>query len=212
MKQTKRKFKLFVNLDKEAAWLSDMARQGWRLRSAFFTYRFVRAEPEDAVIRIDFRQFKRKSDHEDYAAMFRDSGWALLYGSKESGNQYFIRTRPDSPEDIFSDTASKAARYQRLSWYWLCWFLLMLVTCITNWSTMGVTRFWNFKEFFFTPGLWELQGAEFWRSFLFELPFAFLRGGWPYLMLLGLALYDLFVGRAWCLFRRAAKEQQKKGK
>lgn len=28
---------------------------------------------------------------------------------------------------------------------------------------------------FLTPGLWEMQGMEFWRAFLFELPFALMR-------------------------------------
>lgn len=28
---------------------------------------------------------------------------------------------------------------------------------------------------FLTPGLWDLEGMEFWRAFLFELPFALMR-------------------------------------
>lgn len=35
------------------------------------------------------------------------------------------------------------------------------------------------REWYLTPGLWELKGISFWWAFLFETPFALMRGiGW----------------------------------
>lgn len=31
------------------------------------------------------------------------------------------------------------------------------------------------NNLFLTSGLWDMQGTEFWRAFLFELPFAIMR-------------------------------------
>lgn len=49
----------------------------------------------------------------------------------------------------------------------------------------------NPKTLYFTPGLWDLTGLEFWRAFLFETPFALGRGlAWVFqLAIIGVSLY-----------------------
>ncbi len=56
----------------------------------------------------------------------------------------------------------------------------------------------NPKLLYYTPGLWEKEGISFWSSFLFETPFAFIRGfGW-WIIFLTFALYIFYsVNAAW---------------
>jgi hypothetical protein len=52
--------------------------------------------------------------------------------------------------------------------------------------------FINPKELYLTPGLWDKTGISFWFSFLFETPFALMRGfAWSF-MPLTIILYLLF--------------------
>lgn len=49
-----RKFKYFIDFDKEEKWLNEMAKQGYQLKDKSFGYKFRRAEPEDTTIRVDY--------------------------------------------------------------------------------------------------------------------------------------------------------------
>ena len=109
-----KKFKPFLNYEKEERWLADMASQGYHLKEVGFGYSFESAPPEQVVIKIDYRRFKKEQDFLDYLALFEDSGWQHISGTKNIGFQYFKKTNSDSTEDIFSDTTSRAGRYKRL--------------------------------------------------------------------------------------------------
>ena len=78
----------------------------------------------------------------------------------------------------YYDVDSKAARYKRLSEMWLslaaCFIPLFAVLISTG--AINITAFVKPKLLYYTPGLWEMSGTHFWRAFLFETPFAFLRG------------------------------------
>ena len=121
-----KKFKLFLNYEKEERWLADMASQGYQLKETDFGYSFEKTLPEQAVIKIDYRRFKKEQDFLDYLALFEDSGWQHISGTKKSGSQYFKKTNSDSTEDIFSDTASRAGRYKRLSDMWFSLFIPLI--------------------------------------------------------------------------------------
>jgi hypothetical protein len=43
-------------------------------------------------------------------------------------------------------------------------------------NTVNIGAIINPRELYFTPGLWDKQGAAFLGSFLFETPFALMRG------------------------------------
>jgi hypothetical protein len=111
------RFRLFFDFDREERWLSAMAGEGLALvgRSSPGFYRFRPADPEDAVIRIDYRYFRRKKDFVDYRVLFADSGWRHIAGSRFSGALYFKKISSSAADQIFSDQASKAGRYQRWS-------------------------------------------------------------------------------------------------
>lgn len=191
-----RKYKSFMDFTKEEKWLNEMARDGWRFvsRSAFGGYRFETAEPKEQNYRIDYRSFKSMADYEEYLQLFADSGWIHAAGSRSSGLQYFVQTEPQQGADIFSDTAGKAGRYRRGAQMWLSLvFLYGVVFAVMAFSgAVNLGAVLDPKALYYTPGLWELTGTEFWRAFLFETPFALARSfAWVlYLIVLLVFLYQ----------------------
>ncbi|MFF2449457.1 DUF2812 domain-containing protein [Neobacillus sp. NPDC058068] len=173
-----RKYKFFLDFEKEAKWLNEMASEGYELVGKSLGYRFRKSKPNHANIKIDYRIFKKQADFVDYCTLFEDSGWEHLAGTKSSGTQYFKKVSKDADEDIFSDIDSKAGRYKRLSQMYLslamCYLPIFVALVTTNAIDAGA--FFNPKQLYFTLGLWEKAGADFWGAFLFETPFAFFRG------------------------------------
>lgn len=173
-----KKYKFFNNFDNEEKWLNEMAMQGFVLVNKSVRYEFEPGKPDNTMIRIDYRTFKHQQDFEDYRALFEDSGWIHIAGSKSSGSQYFKKAEGSINEDIFSDVDSRAARYQRISQMWLslaaCFIPIFAV--LISMDYIDVAAFLNPKSLYYTPGLWEKDGAQFWSSFLIETPFALFRG------------------------------------
>lgn len=101
--------------EKEEKWLGEMAAQGWKLLSvAPYIYRFVRAEPETAVFRLDYKNSLDKN-YQEYLAIFKDAGWELF--TTFAGWHYF-KANPDNnlvPE-IYTSSRMKAQKYKRLLW------------------------------------------------------------------------------------------------
>lgn len=173
-----KKFKFFLHFDKEEKWLEEMASKGWLLSSKRIFYEFKKTAPEHQTIRIDFINPKSKPDFLDYCSLFEDSGWKHIAGTKSSGSQYFLKMNSDSTEDIFSDILSRAGRYKRLSDLWLSWAVLFmpLLLSMKTGGWISLNTLFTPKEWYLTPGLWSLEGASFWWAFLFETPFALMRG------------------------------------
>lgn len=174
-----RKFKYFIDFDKEEKWLDAMAKQGYHLEDKTFGYKFRLADSEDATIKVDYRKFKKQADFIDYCALFEDSGWKHITGKKGSGAQYFKKMNAESEDDdIFSDKMSKAGKYKRLSEMFIelavCYLPILVVLMTTD--MIHLEAIFNPKQLYLTQGLWEMNGALFWEAFLFETPFALLRG------------------------------------
>lgn len=175
------KLKFFLRFDKEEKWLEHMASQGWLISKKAVFYFFRKIEPEAKTIRIDYREMKSAKDFLDYCTLFEDSGWKHIVGTKSSGAQYFLKTNEDSTEDIFSDALSRAGRYKRLSNIWLSCAVVFVPYLMSmkagGWINLNTT--FSPKEWYITPDLWKLDGVSFWWAFLFETPFALMRGiGW----------------------------------
>jgi hypothetical protein len=214
-----RRYRLFFNISKEEEWLNSLAKQGWILTRIGFGYMFEKAEPEDVNIRVDYHLFQSQSDYMNYITLFEDSGWRHMAGSKYSGSQYFKRVSADS-DDIFSDTVSKAARYRRLSRMYLsmmmCFIALMIPfvinilnsgTAATSSAEIGIDfSFFDPKTWYFTPGLWELDGVRFWRAFLFETPFALGRSCSWLLPLVCIALYLVCAIKSHLLYKQSLRQ------
>lgn len=191
-----KKWKFFLDLDKEEKWLNEMAKQGWILARKSLRYKFERGE--EKLIKIDYRTFKSKKDLEDYLLLFEDSGWTHLAGDKSSGRQYFMKEDSNANDDIFSDQRSKAERYKRMADVWLN----LAISYIPIAVTLYLMKFADFgsilnpKSLYLTPGLWELTGLSFWKAFLFETPFALGRGfAWSIFPVL-IILYIIFAIKA----------------
>lgn len=198
------KYKFFLDFEKEEKWLNQMAKQGYDLTGKSLGYRFHKATPKDTVIRIDYRTFKRKEDFEDYRMLFRDSGWEHVAGTKSSGTQYFRKVEGDDEEDIFSDIPSRAVRYKKLSHMSLTLAItyLPILIALVNTKAIDVSVLLNPKLLYYTPGLWEETGISFWWAFLFETPFAIMRGfSWLFLLVL-VILYFVYAVIAQKNYRR----------
>lgn len=176
-----KKFKFFLRFDKEERWLEKMAGQGWALSGKSVFYEFQKSSPENQTIRIDFKGAKSEEDFIDYCTLFEDSGWKHIAGTKSSGTQYFRKIDENSTEDIFSDTLSRAGRYKRLADMWL-FCAIIFIPLLLSMKTGGwinTDALLAPKEWYLTPGLWKLNGISFLWAFLFETPFALMRGiGW----------------------------------
>lgn len=68
-----------------------MAKQGWELCKKSFNYEFRKVEPSNTIIKIDYRTFKNNRDFEDYLALFKDSRWEHISGSKYSATNTLKR-------------------------------------------------------------------------------------------------------------------------
>ncbi len=130
--RTIRKFKLFLAWqdEKEEAWLTRMAQEGFHLKSLGFPglYIFETGEPRNDVYRLDF--LADRTDFKDYIQIFKDAGWERV--GKMGGWQYF-RThaaKGETPE-IYTDNDSKAAKYRRL-----ISFLIVFLPLYMSFSTL----------------------------------------------------------------------------
>ncbi len=202
-----RKFKFFINFDKEEKWLSEMAKQGYQLEDHSFGYKFRRAQPEDTIIKVDYRVFNKQEDFIDYCTLFEDSGWKHIAGKKGSGWQYFKKVDENSDDDIFSDNISKAGKYKRLSsmfFQMAISYLPLLVVLVTT-DVIKLETIVNPKLLYFTPGLWEKTGVSFWRAFLFETPFALFRGIMWAVIPVTMILYLIYSVKANILYQKCKK-------
>jgi hypothetical protein len=121
-KNTRTVFKAFFawNDGKEENWLRAQALRGWHLESVGpFFYRLRRGQSADITYRLDF-QATGKLDRTEYFGLFRDAGWESVC---RFGTWYYFRTPTGTgrPPEIYTDTASRVAKYQRLL------FLLFIV-------------------------------------------------------------------------------------
>jgi len=102
---------------------------------------------------------------------------------------------------------SRAGRYKRLSNVLL--FIAILFTPFViiaiQQGTFGLELFTNPRGLYLTPGLWEMSGLQFWRSFIFETPFVLMREFALSLSLLSALAYFLISVRSWTLYKKAVK-------
>lgn len=110
MKMTKKEFKYFTIMDyeQEGEYLSNMRKNGWKVRKVSFPgiYTFEECEPEDVVYQLDYNQEGLKQSAE-YIQMFEDCGWEHVFDFV--GYSYFCkpRTEMEDQEEIFCDDESR---------------------------------------------------------------------------------------------------------
>ncbi|MFC6182101.1 DUF2812 domain-containing protein [Lactiplantibacillus daowaiensis] len=189
-----KRWHLFLTLSAEEDWLNGIQMQGYRLvrvQPVWHRYTFE-ALPADAtfspVTRLDCREaILSKRHYQDYCQLFSDSGWTLIHGNRYGGIQYFQQSRVTATDEIFSDQTSKALSQSHDSnlgivygVVFLVWFLGLNLE--SKW--LNNLNVFDFRSWYFRPGLWQMPSSQFWPAFWFETPFALFRGLMPFVLLL----------------------------
>ena len=179
-----KKFRIFLSLKKEEEWINSIQEECYKLvsvNSAVPMYTFEKLSTKEMFIpyvRLDFREKSmKKTNYEDYVTLFSDSGWKLIKGSRSGGAQYFQQKRPDVSRGIFSDKDSQESakrRYVKYGYSYGFLFLLYFFIFFSS-NSWNLDKILNFKSWYFTQGLWEMEGMWFWKAFIFETPFVLLR-------------------------------------
>lgn len=178
-----KKLRIFSNAQKEEQWLNKMLQKGWQLNrvNAFNMYSFEKTSNKVQIVRLDCQSFASEQKFQQYKALYEEFGWVHVGGSRGSTLQYWLN--PTNKDDLlFSDQSSEKHYFQRLSKTYgtFAFFFLFLTFCLFKNSA----QFLSIKDAYYTPGLWDKNGFDFLGAFLFETPFAFLRFGSPWLVLI----------------------------
>ncbi|PNP94361.1 hypothetical protein BMT55_02425 [Listeria newyorkensis] len=132
---TKKVFKFITvdNVEKEEAFLEEMANQGWFFsKYASLRYHFEQGEPAEYTYCIDYKE--EAGDEEEYLALFEDAGWEHVYAYPIlSGKWMYFRkaVKEGAPKEaIFTDDASMVVLWKTIRSRWT-WFggsaILMLI-------------------------------------------------------------------------------------
>jgi len=114
---SKKEIKFFniMQYEKEAAYLRNMHKSGWKFvkMTGIGVYHFVECEPEDVVYQLDYNQEGLKNK-EEYVQMFEDCGWEYLQDA--FGYSYFRKPATDmqGEEEIFCDDESRLEMMNRV--------------------------------------------------------------------------------------------------
>ncbi|WP_026858703.1 DUF2812 domain-containing protein [Jeotgalicoccus psychrophilus] len=163
------KYKFFIDPLKEEQWINQMQKKSYRLTdiSLDFIYKFEKTA-EDYVTQVDYQEYMNKSRYEEYISIHEEFGWEHIRGGRFGSMTQVWSKIPDGNDELFSDRESKInyyKRYMEMTSTFAILFLVYSMLFLPDGPGM----------IFLTPGLWEMQGMEFWRAFLFELPFALMR-------------------------------------
>lgn len=180
-----KRVKVFLNIEKEEHWLNKQLQKGYRCTniSRLGIYTFEKTDKR-YVIRLDYQDYLSKQKLEEYKGIYEDFGWDYLNGSWFSGIRYWQK-EDDGQNEIFSDRQSKGNYYKRLMSYSF-WLGLLCLAC--SFMLYNDSRLYH-------EGLWRMEGALFWKAFIFETPFVFVK-------LLPAILVGLLVGNFYRSYRK----------
>ena len=115
MSKNRKVFRLYGawNADKEAKWLSDMGKSGWRLSTfCLGLYTFETVKPDDCTYEIDFSILSRQ-ERGSYFALYREAGWEYV---TSFANWHYFRapTETATRRPAYSDVSSKRGKLRRV--------------------------------------------------------------------------------------------------
>ena len=160
-----KKFKIFFNIEKEEQWLNEQLQKGYRCTniSEIGRYTFQKTDKR-YVMRLDCQGSLSKQKFEEYKGIYEDFGWLYIKGFCLGGTQYWQK-EDSGQNEIFSDHQSKGDFYKRLMVYPLVLGILLLFYSYLLYN----------DSLFYHEALWSMEGALFWKAFLFETPFVILK-------------------------------------
>ena len=177
-----KKFHVFLNLNDEENWINTIQEAGYRLDwvNPFlhcYTFQLLTADDQfNPYTRLDFRdKGMSRRNYQDYRQFFSDSGWRLVAGSRHGGIQYLQQKTMTSDRDIFSDERSRIRIQRRFGRFSLFYATFFLSYVFAYWKMTGSINFLDIRNWYLTPGLWQMQGEWFWKAIIFETPFAVMR-------------------------------------
>jgi len=91
---------------------------------------------------LNYKIFKDKKEFDNYIALFEDAG-KHVYGTKNSGNQYFLPMNEKAGTDIFSDRVSAAARY-KTEFVWRILHVLYFTYALYYFPSAEIFQNWHF--------------------------------------------------------------------
>ncbi|WP_430536424.1 DUF2812 domain-containing protein [Listeria rocourtiae] len=145
---TKKVFKLITvdNVEKEEAFLEEMASKGWFFsKYALLRYHFEQAEPADYTYCIDYKE--DTGDEEEYLTLFDDAGWEHVYSYPILNGKwmYFRKAvkEGEPKEAIFTDDDSMVALWKtiRSRWSWFGGIVALMLIAVGLISLFASTYF-----------------------------------------------------------------------
>lgn len=163
------KYRLFIDPEKEEIWVNKIQQDGYRLVSNTLDFIYTFEETDEKYItRTDYQNHMSKEKYDEYLNIHEEFGWEHIRGGRFGMTQQIWSKIEDGNDTLFSDRDSKINFYKRqMNFTGSLAFLFLIYSFIFE----PVTG----NNLFLTSGLWDMQGTEFWRAFLFELPFAIMR-------------------------------------
>lgn len=163
------KYRLFIDPEKEEMWINKIQQDGYRLVSNTLDFIYTFEETDEKYItRTDYQNHMSKEKYDEYLNIHEEFGWEHIRGGRFGMTQQIWSKIEDGNDTLFSDRDSKINFYKRqMNFTGSLAFLFLIYSFIFE----PVTG----NNLFLTSGLWDMQGTEFWRAFLFELPFAIMR-------------------------------------
>ncbi|MDR2977511.1 MAG: DUF2812 domain-containing protein [Streptococcaceae bacterium] len=198
-----KRFRLFVDFDKEENYLNQMARKGWELQhySWFGFYTFKKGAAAEKYYRIDYRTFKNRQKYNDYVNFLDEAGWKQVSGSYHSGYRFFLpKTGQTEDLELFSDEASRKLRVKNLSKNTLYSFSLSLLYLVYFWINRLNDHLFSLfdpRTWAFSPDLWEKTGWQFTLPFLLELPFVIIGVLLPFILVALTVILGIWTYRAY---------------
>ena len=142
------KFKLYYDKDLEEVWLNEMSLKGWAFKKFFLGfYFFEKCEPGEYRYQIDILN-NWQGNKEDYAAFMEDSGVEVI--SQWYRWVYIQKRAIDGPFEMYTDTESKIAQYERVKNFFLVAFIVEVICFLIEINAAvrtDTTMFWFFTIF-----------------------------------------------------------------
>lgn len=163
------KYRTFMDPLKEEQWINDFQAKGYKLKSITwdFIYTFEKSN-DDYVTRVDYQGLLDKNQFEEYVSIHEEFGWQHIRGGRYGMMTQVWSKVPDGNDEIYSDKESKISFYKRYANVASALAIVCIIYMFLSFQS-------NPSSLFLTPELWDMTGIEFWRAFLFELPFVLLR-------------------------------------